>query len=252
MRYNDECDLMQKFLWGILILLGIIGCTQHTTKNHTNQSPIVNYTRTIDDNNTIVYQHKESAFSFKANKLIDTQNYYYGGTKDTYDDPYIREILKNQTVLKRFEGKGIYVIQIVFSRYGKYQKYLESNHLALFRQRGVTVELLVLERDKMVYPLHLSVYPFFVMGARYTQGYINEKLLHQLIEEQHHYSKASVGHVAISRLKETLMTKFPKSMTHFHLTYNRAKELFEVRNHNESQIHSYISKEGRYIMVVEP
>jgi hypothetical protein len=118
---------MQQLILLTITLLSLLGCSQQTKQDNKHQkSPIPNYTRTIDANNSIVYHHTNSHFSFKVKKLIDTENYYYGGMKDTYDDPYIATILTNQTVLKHYRGTQKKTLYIVFNSKKQQLDYLEK------------------------------------------------------------------------------------------------------------------------------
>lgn len=211
-------------------------------------SPISGYERVISSNGKVEYLHTKSDFNLTIRKVIDSENYYNGGEANTYDDPYIRTLLQNQKVLQRFGKANQRVIQIVFLDRKQQIAYLKKYGIALFEEQNLTIELIELDKHKLSHPLRLSVYPFFVVGSRYVQGYIDAKHLKELLEEEATYYK-EYAPTTIKSLSKRLAKKYIQTKNLIKLTYNKKSNLFEVRQVNQKKVLSYISAEGRYILI---
>jgi hypothetical protein len=195
-----------------------------------------------------MYVQKEGNFSFKALILVDSENIYNQGTIDNFDDAYIQTILKAHTPFKTIKGSSNKTITIAFRDKANNENFFTEFGLKIFKEQNLTIELVQLDVNKITLPMNLEVYPLFVMNHRYVQGAISKSLLLSLIE-QSDYSKP-IQKISLKALKEKLETKYHKTQYDINVTYNENKKLFEVREFNQTNIHSYISKDGRYILVV--
>jgi len=223
------------------ILLGLVSIYAECT-------PVSHYERTIDVNQSIIYHHTQSDFHIKVKRLIDTDNYYNKGKANTYDDPYIQSILDTQKVLYHANKEQYKNIQIVFSSRKQQIKYLKEQGIQLFYEHNLSVELIELDKKKLQHPLSLTVYPFFVIGSRYIQGTVNKKSLHELLKEDTSYYLES-SQITLINLYKRLNEKYAQTQKDIVLNYNKSIELFEVRKVKETEVYSYISKDGRYILV---
>ncbi len=209
-------------------------------------SPIVGYERIIEKEGAVVYVQNKGKLKVKPKRIIDTDNIYAKGKVDNYDDPYIQKILQNQTPFKSIKGSGKN-IAIVFNTQANRKNFIEEFGLSIFKKEHLSIKLYVLQRAKIKLPLNLSVYPFFVMEDRFMQGVITKTLLRSLIKESSYSPKPKINRV---KLKEKLKQKFKMDESKIDIRYNEKKELFEVYKKNEKHINSYISKDGRYILVL--
>jgi hypothetical protein len=210
-------------------------------------SPIAGYERFIQKDKSVLYVQKNGDFKFKIKKLIDSDNIYNGGNIDNYDDPYIKDILKEMKPLKVI-GAGKKSIAIVFRDEANKKNFLEEFGLDIFKEQKLTVKLYMMKHNKLTLPLHLEVYPFFVMQNRYIQGVISKKLLSSLVK-QSEYDKDEK--ISLEALKTRLLEKYKMDETKVLVKYNKKIELFEVYEKESSEFNSYISKDGRYIVFVD-
>ena len=214
-------------------------------------SPIAGYERILEGSD-VIYKQIKGDFSFRAaTRLIDSDNIYNNGSKDTYDDPYIATILQAQNPYKVIQGTRSQTINIVFRTQKEAEEFIKNvGLLPMIQQRGLTVALIVLDPKKIQLPLHLSVYPFFVIGDRFSQGYLSAKLLDELIAEGTYPEKA--GQLSLKAFEAKIAKKYNMTQDKVDVRFNKNIELFEVRRKGETQINSYVSKDGRYIIFAAP
>lgn len=209
-------------------------------------SPISGYERVIQKDNSILYTQSKGNFLFTIKKIIDTQNISQGGKVDNYDDPYIQDIMKTQTPFKTLKG-GKKTIHIAFRNEANKNNFLEEFGLDIFKKQNLTINLFMMDTSKLTLPLNLEVYPLFVIENRYIQGVISKKLLVGLIEQSNYDTQAK--QLSLKELKTILKEKYGKSMENLNIHYNKKIELFEVYEKKKNSLNSYISKDGRYILV---
>ena len=106
----------------------------------------------------------------------------------------------------------------------------------------------MMNKKEVKLPLNLSVYPFFVMGDRFVQGVITKKLLHGLIEDSDYTVKREK--ISLEKLKKRIEKKYKMSDKDIDIDYNKSIKLFEVKKKGSDKINSYISSDGRYILVL--
>jgi hypothetical protein len=207
-------------------------------------SPIVGYDRFIQQDNSVLYVQKNGDFKFKIKKLIDSDNIYNGGNIDNYDDPYIKDILKEMKPLKVI-GTGKKSIAIVFRDEANQKNFLEEFGLDIFKEQNLTVKLYMMKHNKLTLPLHLEVYPFFVIQNRYVQGVISKKLLSSLVKQSEYDTDKKIS---LKVLQARLLKKYKMDETQVVVKYNKKIELFEVYEKGSLELNAYISKDGRYII----
>lgn len=210
-------------------------------------SPISRYDRFIDQNKQIIYKHTDGNFSFTAKKLIDSDNIYNQGSVDNYDDAYIQRILKNQTPFQTIKGSSDKTIHIVFKSKANRDNFLGEFGLDIFKQEKLGIKLYMMDAGKLTLPLNLSVYPLFVINDRFLQGVISKKLLKGLILQSDYSHKEKIS---LENLKKRISEKYNMTKDKVDLKYNEKIELFEVHKKDESRMNSYISRDGRYILVL--
>ena len=224
--------VIPKMLWMILLPLTLPA-----------GSPIPGYQRGIAPDGAVVYTQKEGNFTFRSRRIVDMDNIYAGGTIDNYDDPYIATILDRQTPCRTIRG-GERTIRIVFDRAAHCKQFVRNPGLGLFRKAHLRVQLYVLDRSRITLPLHLSVYPFFVMGDRFVQGVITPKLLTSLITESDYTRNRPT--ITLNKLKQKLHQKYRIDDRNARITYNPAKALYEVYDKRTGRFSAYVSRDGRY------
>jgi len=211
-------------------------------------SPVVGYTRNLGMDKQVHYKQTDGNFSFVVKSLIDNNTLRHKGTIDNYDDAYIENILSNHTPFKQIKGSSDKRITIAFRDQANEENFLKEFGLEIFKEQNLTIDLVRMDKNKIDLPMHLEVYPLFVIGSRYIQGIISKRLLKGLIE-QSTYPKDTLT-IPLKTLKATLLKKYGKNDNNIQLEYNDSKKLFEVREVNSTKIHSYISKDGRYILML--
>jgi len=209
-------------------------------------NPISGYDRAVTINKSVIYSQIDGNFSFTAKKIIDSDNIYNQGSVDNYDDPYIKAIVKDQTPYKSIKGSSDRTIHILFGSAANRDNFIKEFSLDIFKKEKLNIELYMLDAKKINLPLNLSVYPFFVMGSRYVQGVITPKLLKGLIEESDYSPKPKLP---IQKLKAKIKEKYNMDEKRVDVKYNEGIELYEVYKKDEKRVNSYISKDGRYIIV---
>jgi len=209
-------------------------------------SSISGYDREIG-NKQILYKQVDGSFSFIAKKLIDSDNIYNQGSIDNYDDAYIQSILKNQTPFKTIKGSSDKIIHIVFKSKANRDNFLGEFGLDTFKQKKLGIKLYMMDASKLTLPLNLSVYPLFVINDRFIQGVINKRLLKGLILQSDYIPKEKIS---LENLKKRISKKYNMTKDKVDLKYNEKIELFEVYKKGDIRVNSYISRDGRYILVL--
>ena len=213
-------------------------------------SPLAGYERILKGSD-VIYKQIKGDFSFRATRLIDSDNIDNRGSKDTYDDPYIATILQGQKPYKMIQGTRNLTINIVFrTRQGAEGFIKNAGLLPMIQKKGLTVAYIVLDYQKIKLPLHLSVYPFFVIGDRFSQGYLSAKLLDELIAENNYPKNAK--QLTLKAFKAKIARKYNMTQDKVDVRYNKSIELFEVRKKGKQSINAYVSKDGRYIIFATP
>jgi len=209
-------------------------------------SPISGYDRDIDEKQ-IIYKQTDGNFSFIAKKIIDSDNIYNQGSVDNYDDAHIQSILKNQTPFQIIKGSSDKTIHIVFKSKANRENFLGEFGLDVFKQEKLSIKLYMMDAGKLTLPLNLNVYPLFVINDRFVQGVINKKLLKGLILQSDYSPKEKIS---LEGLKKRIFKKYNMTQDKVDLKYNEKIELFEVYKKGETRVNSYISRDGRYILVL--
>ena len=207
-------------------------------------SPVSGYERFIQKDKSLLYVQKNGDFKLKIKNFIDSDNIYNGGNIDNYDDPYIKNILKEMKPFKVINASKK-SIAIVFKDEANKKNFLEEFGLEIFKDQNLSIKLYMMNASKLTLPLNLEVYPFFVMQNRYIQGVIGKKLLNALID-QSEYGKDEK--ISLPSLKKRLVSKYKMGETSVRVKYNEKIELFEVYEKETSKFNSYISKDGRYVI----
>jgi hypothetical protein len=207
-------------------------------------SPIARYDRFIQKDKSVLYIQKNGDFKFKIKKLIDSDNIYNSGKVDNYDDAYIKDILKEMKPFKTLSS-GKKSLAIVFRDEANKKNFLEEFGLKIFKEQNLSIKLYLMSREKLTLPLNLEVYPFFVMQNRYTQGIISKKLLNGLMEQSEYGEDKKIS---LPALQKRLLNKYKMDKTMVLVKYNKKIELFEIYKKESSELNSYISKDGRYII----
>ena len=211
-------------------------------------SPIVGYDRVVDENNLVEYVQKEGKFRFVPKKLVDSDNIYNKGKKDTYDDPYIEKVLMGYKVDKFVKG-GEKSISIVFRDKEDEEKFVKSFDMEMFQREHLSLKIYYLKgKRQSKLPLNLSVYPFFVMSERFSQGYLTQALLKELIIDSD-YEKRDKK-ISTPTLEKRVLEKYKMTKNDMNIVYNTKIELFEMRIAHKSKIYAYVSKDGRYILMM--
>jgi len=209
-------------------------------------SPIAGYERILKGSD-VIYRQIKGDFSFRATRFIDSDNIDNRGSKDTYDDPYIATILHAQKPYKVIQGTRSQTIDIVFRTRQEAEGFIKNaGLLPMIQKRGLTVVLIVLDPKKIQLPLHLSVYPFFVIGDRFSQGYLSAKLLDELIAENKYPENA--GQLTLKAFEAKIARKYNMTQDKVDVRFNKNIELFEVHRKGEQAINAYVSRDGRYII----
>lgn len=214
---------------------------------YANTSHILGYDRVIIKDQKVEYAQRDGNFSLSPQQIIDTHNIYHKGSVDNYDDPYIETIMKSQEVFYTIEGSSKVHIIVAFKDKENRVNFLKEFGLGIFKEQNMSISLVQMDTRKITLPMKPNVYPLFVIGSRYVQGIISKKILKSLVTESNYDTVKNK--IDISTLYAQLKQKFSKTKNDTTINYNKKKELFEVHEVNQTKIHSYISKDGRYILV---
>jgi hypothetical protein len=211
-------------------------------------SPISHYDRAIQKDYGIKYTLQDANFSFVANKIINMDNIYYQGDIDNFDDAYIQDILSSQIPFKTIKGKSKQTIHIVFNTKINDDDSISGFDTTLFEKENLTMKFYVFDKSKLKLPFNLEVYPFYVINDRFVQGgNLTKKSLKRLIKVSQYQNQATIS---LEKLKAKISKKFKLTDDKVDVRYNNSKKLYEVYKKDEDKINSYISKDGRYIVVL--
>ena len=128
-------------------------------------SPVGGYERFIQKDKSLIYVQKNGDFKLKIKNFIDSDNIYNGGNIDNYDDPYIKNILKEMKPFKVINASQK-SIAIVFKDEANKKNFLEEFGLEIFKDQNLSIKLYMMDASKLILPLNIEVYPFFVMQNR--------------------------------------------------------------------------------------
>jgi hypothetical protein len=211
-------------------------------------SPLEGYDRVVK-NNKALYVKKDGSFQVLGKHLIDLNAVSFGGDIENFDNPYIEGFLKKYTPIKTIKG-GEKTLNIIFTSKEQLKNYEENLGFDLFKKQNLTVNIYVIKEKELNIPMMTAkITPIFSMKDRVAMGVISKDIVASLITESNYNKKTPL--VAKDIIKNKISKRFRLDKKKFSLEFNKDKELYEVHEkiNNKDRITTYISKDGRYILL---